>query len=121
VKYASESVTKKQKQEEWVQDIDARQRNVVFPDTATNEARFWRNLYEGKQKLTAIQAVGLALFAFMVVALFVAISLGWGHELYPTWVGRIESAALDWILVFAILGGFMLLVKWGTRQGTKRR
>ena len=113
-------MTKKQKQEEWVRDVDARQRNVVFPDTAANEARFWRNLYEGKQKLTAVQAAGLALFAIMAVALFIATSLGWGHELYPTWAGRIESAALDWILVAAVLGGFMLLLKWGTRHRTKR-
>ena len=59
-------------------------------------------------------------FAVMLVGLFIATSLGWGHELYPTWAGRIESAALDWILVFAVLGGFLLLLKWGTRHGTKR-
>jgi hypothetical protein len=55
-------MTKKQKREEWVRDVDARQHNVVFPDTAANEARFWRNLYERKQKLTAVQALGVALF-----------------------------------------------------------
>lgn len=53
------------KKEEWLEDIERRQRNVVFPDTAANEARFWRNLVEDKGKLTAVQKVGLAV---MIVA-----------------------------------------------------
>src|SRR5439155_1019781 len=37
------AMTRRVKREEWLQDIEARQRNVVFPDTVNNEARFWRN------------------------------------------------------------------------------
>jgi hypothetical protein len=46
------------KRDEWLQDIEARQRNVVFPDTVQNEARFWRNV--GKQPFTTSTKVGLA-------------------------------------------------------------
>jgi len=36
----------------WLEDVRARQRNVVFPDTVQNEVRFWRNLITGKQRMT---------------------------------------------------------------------
>jgi len=114
-------VAKNHKKDEWLRDIEARQRNIVFPDTAANEGRFWRNLYEGKQKLTRLQAVGIAIMAIMAATLFILVSLGWGHDRYPTWAGRIGSAALDWILAFGVLGGFLLLLKWGTRQKTQKR
>lgn len=47
--------------DEWLRDIDARQRNIVFPDTLQNEARFWRNLYTGKVKPKPVTWIGLAL------------------------------------------------------------
>jgi len=51
------------KRDEWRQDIKARQRNVVFPDTVQNEARFWRNI--GKQPFTTSTKVGLAVLAIL--------------------------------------------------------
>jgi hypothetical protein len=39
---------------EWEQDTNARQRNVVFPDTVQNEGRLWRNLLNRGQKLTLV-------------------------------------------------------------------
>ena len=53
------AVSKRKRQDEWMQDVQARQRNVVFPDTVNNEARFWRNIYEGRQRLTTVQRIGL--------------------------------------------------------------
>jgi hypothetical protein len=49
------AMTPRVKREEWLQDIEARQRNVVFPDTVNNEARFWRNIIEGKKKLSTVR------------------------------------------------------------------
>jgi len=49
------AMTRRVKREEWLQDIEARQRNVVFPDTVNNEARFWRNIIEGKQKFSMVR------------------------------------------------------------------
>jgi len=51
----------------WESDIVARQRNVVFPDTVANEARFWKNLIQGKRKLSFVQIVGIALITITVV------------------------------------------------------
>jgi len=53
-------MSKSRKREEWLRDIEKRQRNVVFPDTVNNEARFWRNIIEGKQRLTVVQRSELA-------------------------------------------------------------
>ncbi len=55
------------RREEWQQDISARQRNTVFPDTVRNEASLWRNLASAKQKLTIVQAVGAALIFLTLV------------------------------------------------------
>jgi hypothetical protein len=57
------------KREEWLRDVEARQRNIVSPDTAQNEARFWRNLLSGKEPLTIVQRVGLGILAFAVLVL----------------------------------------------------
>jgi hypothetical protein len=43
---------KKQNRNKWEQDVAARQRNTVFPDTAANAAGFWRNLIEGAATVT---------------------------------------------------------------------
>jgi hypothetical protein len=57
----------RKQREEWQQDVNARQRNVVFPDTVQNEGRFWRNLANGKQKFAIVQAIGLALIFLTLV------------------------------------------------------
>jgi hypothetical protein len=50
-------------QREWLEDTEARQRNVVFPDTVNNEARFWRNL--GNRPWTMRTKIGLGLLAIL--------------------------------------------------------
>ena len=107
----------KEKREEWLRDVEARQRNVVFPDTAQNEARFWRNLRSGKEPLTTVQRVGLGILAVAVLVLFVGVTLAVARE-----TGGILTAALEWGFAFGLIGVFMLLIKGGTsRQGRKRR
>ncbi len=63
----------KRSREQWQADIEARQRNIVFPDTANNEARFWRNALDGKTKLTPAQIAGITVMWLAVIALFVVI------------------------------------------------
>ena len=95
------------KREEWLQDLDTRQRNVVFPDTALNEARFWRNIYESKVSLSATQKTGLAVMGFLALCLI----------LIAVFVWRIS--VLDWVFGAVLLGCFLLLLKWST--GNRRR
>lgn len=54
------------KRHEWEQDIVNRQRNIVFPDTMLNEARFYRNLANAKS-LSTTQKIGCALISLVIL------------------------------------------------------
>lgn len=47
--------------QEWERDIRNRQRNIVFPDTVLNEARFFRNVVSGRAVWKPIQRLGVLL------------------------------------------------------------
>ena len=68
----------KHQAEEWERDIAARQRNVVFPDTVQNEARFWRNL--GNQPRTPTTRIGLAILSVFVFGLLGRLVFDVFHE-----------------------------------------
>jgi hypothetical protein len=57
-----------------MRDVQARQRNVVFPDTVNNEVRFWRNISEGRRRLTMVQRIGLFILVIAMGVLVFAIS-----------------------------------------------
>jgi hypothetical protein len=61
---------KQQSNKEWLHDVEMRQRNIVFPDTMKNEARFWRNLMDSKGRLSATQIIGISL-------MYLALIVGW--------------------------------------------
>jgi len=70
--------------DQWVQDVEARQRNVVFPNTVQNEARFWRN--SSKQPFTTSTKVGLGVlgvfvYGFLITILVAAFRAGVGWRL----------------------------------------
>src|SRR6266849_6658114 len=48
----------------WEQDLRNRQRNIVFPDTVLNEARFYRHMFASKASFTLLQRFGIVLLAF---------------------------------------------------------
>jgi hypothetical protein len=102
--------------EEWEADIRARQRNTVFPDTVENEGRFWRNLASGKQKLTVMQGIGIALMFLLLGGIF------WSHA-----VERFRYAAsgsvfdrlvpvTDWAVVLVVFVVSFLLLRWRVRR-----
>jgi hypothetical protein len=97
-------LSKRKTQDGWMQDVQARQHNVVFPDTVNNEARFWRNIYEGRQRLTTVQRIGLFIFVFaMGVLVFGSIPFTANFS----WT-RLLNAFLGWLIAFGILA-FILL------------
>ena len=61
-------VTKPRGQDEWLRDVEARQRNIVFPDTLNNETRGWRNLIEAGRS-TAIQKLGIVVLFIWILGL----------------------------------------------------
>lgn len=84
----------------------ARQRNVVFPHTVANEARFWRNLMSGRQALTWPQVVGFVFIFLVVVGVFLSVRLDVLHS---------PSRFVGYLIPFVVLGGFLLLIKVATR------
>jgi predicted permease len=95
--------------DEWLRDVDARQRNVVFPDTVQNEGRFWRNI--GKAPLTTAGKVGLAILAVFVfgnIAFVVSLILRDEH-------GEQELGVIV-LLVLLIFGPIVGGIIWATRR-----
>jgi hypothetical protein len=88
---------------EWLRDVAERQRNVVFPDTATNEARFWRNIISGKSHLTIVQTIGIALV--------------WLALAFPLWalLKWMTSSMYAWLLLTLFAAAFLLL-RWRTHR-----
>jgi ABC-type uncharacterized transport system permease subunit len=87
-------------------EVDARQRNTVFPDTTQNEARFWRNMISGKQHLSTAQMVGLLLVCGVLAA--------------PVWdMIKAMSSIVGW-LFFGACGAFFLLLRWRVRKALSR-
>jgi len=52
-------MTTDKKLQAWERDITNRQRNIVFPDTVLNEARFYRHIVRHKMKLNMVQRAGV--------------------------------------------------------------
>jgi hypothetical protein len=99
----------KQKQrEEWLSDVEARQRNVVFPDTVQNEARFWRNLGKGPSSTSAKAGlIVLAIFVFVWAAIL----------LVATYTGGVL-----WEFVLAMIlfcGSIFGAIAWATRRSLR--
>ena len=94
--------------DQWLQDVEARQRNVVFPNTVQNEARFWRNL--SKQSFTTSTKVGLGIlgvsvYGFLITILVAAFQAGVGWRL-----------AVGMILFCGPLFG---AIAWATRRSLR--
>jgi hypothetical protein len=98
------------KQDRWFQDIEARQRNVVFPDTVQNEARFWRNLKE--TPWTTSTKIGVAILAFFVGGGIVAILVATLQQ--GIWTALALAAGM--LLIF---GPIFALIAWATRRSLR--
>jgi hypothetical protein len=99
--------------DDWLRDINARQRNVVFPDTVQNEGRFWRNIWSGKQTPSFSQWVGILIMLAGVVGLGIAI---WPRGDGIWWQKVINAYAAPAVLTVA-LGAFILI---GNRRARRR-
>jgi hypothetical protein len=99
--------------EELSRDIEGRQRNIVFPDTVRNEARFWRNL--GNPPFSTSAKVGLA---FIVLFFF---------GTFGTWIVRIVLEDVQWkqelltilLGLLFIFGPIFAAIVWATRRALR--
>ena len=105
---AMNNVNNKRERDQWLQDVEARQRNLVFPNTVQNEARFWRNL--SKQPFATSTKVGLGIlgisvYGFLIAILVAAFQAGVGWRL-----------AVGMILFCVPLFG---AIAWATRRSLR--
>lgn len=100
-------MSRERKRDQWLQDVDYRQRNFVFPDTVQNEARFWRNLGNSPWKTST--KVGVSVLAVFVVAWLAAIIVGTLQKGIPT-----ALALLLGMILFC--GPIFAAIAWATRR-----
>lgn len=107
----------KNEREEWLKDVEARQRNVVFPETAANEARFWRNLIASRNGLTVVQKVGvLAVFAVAACTIVVPIAWQFRHSEASRLSDRLLGTFAPWCIGLVIFLVLFLILRWGVRR-----
>lgn len=110
---------RKNSRDEWLQELNARQRNIVFPDTVNNETEMWRRL--GEKPMSPIQKIGLGLMAIFVFGLaLVVFALGAeGNSLH----NRILAAFRFWgpvaIIGILIFGPLMAILAWATKRALR--
>ena len=110
---------KKDSRDEWLQELDARQRNIVFPNTVNNEAEMWRKL--GEKPMTPVQKIGFGLLGIFVsgLALVMFALAGEGHSLHD----RILAAFRFWgpvaIMAILVFGPLMALLVWATKRALR--
>ena len=87
-----------------MRDVELRQRNIVFPDTAWNEARFWRNLIS-RERLNAAQVIAIVLICGVLAA--------------PVWdIFHGMTSIKGWLFLGGCCG-FFLLLRWRVRRALK--
>ena len=100
-------MTEQKQRERWLQDVQDRQKNIVFPQTVENESRLWRNIAtRPPTKLTWVGLSILGLFVFGIAAITLAI------------IGRLAwVVALGTLLIF---GPIFLVIGWATRRNLRK-
>jgi hypothetical protein len=85
-----------------MREVELRERNTVFPDTALNEARFWRNLVSGKQRVSAAHVVFIVLVCGVLAV--------------PVWDILKAMTSIFGGLFLAGCGALFLLLRWRVRK-----
>jgi len=119
--YALPHMVRDRDREAWERDLEARQRNIVPPDTIANEARFWRNLTSGKA--SRAKAVYVAIYFLTAVGLALALMSGQLEELRQAglpWWKRVIAVGGEGAVVFLVVGGLLLLIRWRANKVTTR-
>ncbi len=108
----------RQDKQDWLRDVEARQRNVVFPDTTQNEGRFWRNLYSAKSSLTAPQRVGLVILSVVLLGSLAAYFRMLWPDTDASWWQKLVGEYGAYIGIAAF---FILLLLVGNHRARRKK
>jgi len=100
--------------DEWLRDLDARQRNVVFPDTTNNEARFWRNIINGKERLSTLQKVRILSVFLALLIVFLSMAGLFENDFSSR---HLTSTSLAFLAGFGFLVVFLVIFSVSQRLG----
>jgi hypothetical protein len=103
----------RQSKDDWLRDIEARQRNVVFPDIVQNEGRFWRNIYSGRQSLALSQWLGILI---LLASLIVCLTTLWPRGEDVWWHKVIDGYGIFAVLTIA----FVAFIVVGNRRARRK-
>jgi hypothetical protein len=102
--------------QEFQNDVEARQRNIIFPDTVQNETRGWRNLARAG-RLTITQMIGVALIFLLMLAIIVDDAVTkFRYAASGSLLDRLLAAAGDWPILLPILAVAFLILRWRVRR-----
>lgn len=99
--------------EEFLRDVDDRQRNIIFPDTVQNEARFWRNL--GSPAFNTPAKIGFALIVLFFYGTAGTFIVGIVRE-DVRWKQELLTLLLGFLFIF---GPIFAAIAWGTRRALR--
>jgi hypothetical protein len=86
-----------------MREMTYRQRNIVFPETVMNNARFWRNLSSRKYAFTSGQKMCFAILLVIVAPPLFAFLVG-----FLVYLFRADKDALDLLTNLPVLGFIVL-------------
>jgi hypothetical protein len=101
-------MNQRKQREQWLQDVEDRQKNIVFPQTLANETRLWRNL--GTRKPTALTWTGLAILAIFALGFIGFLIYSLARE------GTLLAGVLCILLLFGPIFG---AIAWATRRSLR--
>lgn len=107
-------MNREHEREKWLQDIHARQRNFVFPDTVQNEGRFFRNLVSNPSPNFGARVGFALLIAYVVGTVLVFVS-----GILSDADGKQELLAVV-IAMVVFFGPIFAGIAWGTKRALKR-
>jgi hypothetical protein len=91
--------------------MEARQRNIVFPDTVRNGVSVDKLLWKGSPHATRVQRIGIAIIGLFVLVPAVMLVLAVAHEVE---VGALQSL-WDWVALAVFLIVMLPFIIFGGR------
>ena len=101
-------------QQRWVRELEERQRNFVFPDTARNGGNFWRGILENS--LNGFQIIGLVI----LILFYVLLMAGLIFDTWPRGDGSVWQKLISGYSIYLLFVLPLILFFWLLRRNVRR-